>query len=210
MSISKSTFALPYYSSLFLILIGCLAVQKISAASLAISKPDYSLTYQDGWAISSLGVNSDTSYALINFVAGFSAAGGTGLRIEAGKTAGDYVDQYSKLIGNDFSRSDSTSKTIGAYTFIVLTYTDAKDATKKIKVYATTKGDFAFVSYIYYPLAQVTVVTAQEEAALTTLKILATTGIRFVNPNKSNKNLPGPAHRGYDLRGRRLILSLLN
>lgn len=172
------------------------------AAPVVISGTKFSITYQDGWA--SVIPMKDSTYFLMNATLNGAFVNGVGVQMGNGITAATYARIFTSGFTAQFALIDSSNKTFGANSFICNTYRDSStggDAKSRIRVYVTTKGSYAFISWLAYSLPDEASVVAQQEAALATLNITAISGIRIA-PVGMASALPREA---FDVQGRSLL-----
>ncbi len=176
-----------------------LSIRTIDAAPIAIIKPGFSLTYQDGWTDE--GVPSDSVYALMNTTLTHSVVIGNGLAMSSGLDASTYINAYTASYANNSARTDSSTKTLGANVFMTASFVDttgASDTPAHVHYYVTTKNGLLFASWLISISTEDSAAVAQEEAALATLKFTATAGIRL----RSVSMVSGLPRAGFDIQGR--------
>jgi len=173
---------------------------RAEAAPLVIIKSTYSLTYADGW--SGLGApTGDTLYVVMNTAVGGAFAYGEGLALGNGLDAATFSQYLTAAYTMQNARIDSTNKVLGGNTFIISGFRDTSadaDTTSRIRTYITNKGNYVFVSWISYKSSDEAAVMAQEEAALATLKITNTAGIRVATVSLA----PALLRSQFDIQGR--------
>ena len=170
------------------------------AAPVLVTKNDFSLTYPDGWMNPGIA-QGDSIYFLMSQASEGAVVSGSGIHIGPGINAAQYVKIVTMAYTKSAQRVDSTTKTIGAHSFSIATYTDTSiggDTTSRVRVYVTSSGQFLFVSWVIYQNTAAAAVIAQQEMALASLKISVITGIGSLSVTLN----PDSHRNGFDILGR--------
>lgn len=172
------------------------------AAPLPVEKSTYSLTFPDGWQDAGLGMSGDTSYVVMNEDLGDNVvAWGYGLTFVNPIQAALLIRAYTMAFSTQYARTDSSQKTLGGHVFTTSEYEDtttSEDSTARVRVYITTKGNFMFLTYVFYDSEVEDEVVGQMEAALATLEIKASSSLHRV----TRVPTVGESIRSMDVLGR--------
>ncbi|MDB5051173.1 MAG: hypothetical protein JWO30_4244 [Fibrobacteres bacterium] len=153
------------------------------AAAVEIGNANFMLTFPSGWAEQSVG-QDDSSTVLAT--KGGGAAGTAILTISPHQgelTAAEIAALVSEYAaGDSLVTSDQGSKVLGGKTFQFLELKKAgatgAEATSRYRIYFITQGDFLFEATTFYNTLLGATPVADIEAALATLRITASAGIR--------------------------------
>ncbi len=196
-TLPKSIYAFAFFLGALL-----LAPKATLAAPTVVTKTGFTLTYPDGWV--SPTPSRDSTYLLMNTATSGAVAYGDGVPLASSLSAAVYVNNLTVAFTAAFQRIDSTNKTLGAYPFVVTTLKDtsaSSDSTGRVKIYITTKGNYLFVSWLVYSVADQAAVVAQQEAALASLNITAVAGILS---RSTVRGSAADSRPGFDVQGRTL------
>jgi len=174
------------------------------AAPLMITTQDFSLTYPEGWS-SFAAVKDSSSYSALGITRGGTAFGvGEHISNEGEVVISSAI--LSQTVLTNYQRLDSTNLTLGKYVFAVRTYKGAAgskaDTASRIKIYITHKGNYIFLSYMVYTTASASTAVADQNAAMASLTITATSAIHVVKQNAILNSRTSASKNIFDLRGK--------
>ena len=187
-------------ASLFVAIL-LVAPRRAVSDPVIITNADFHLTFPNGWMTVPGMPTMDSGFMVIDTGMGDAAATAHGTRYDNSASLPVMINAYTMLYTGHMARTDSSTKVLGGNSFSTVGYADTSadgDSTSRVRIYVTTKGSYLFVAWLIYKTGEGTGSIAGLEAALATLSITATSGIRSAEVRMTTSL---PAAR-YDAQGR--------
>ncbi|MDQ3002595.1 MAG: hypothetical protein M3Y08_15200 [Fibrobacterota bacterium] len=159
----------------------------VIAQEVEIATKNFSLKFPAGWSKFSLGNPSDSAPTIV-MNSDLKATGFlVGVPHQGALTQAQINAAFAQFGGGDsLEKVDEGSKVLGGRNFAFLEYKDKSanaDPDQRSRIYFVTEGNFLFETVIIYDKAAGAAAVPQLEAALATLKISASSGLRAVSGN---------------------------